>query len=150
MKIIVYPDRIDFHSGNPTVQVNVAKIIGFDPVEGFIRAGQCVWFVPALGRHQCRLKPGIYQVRTEEGADFLLLLPQRIELSVAVARELLQSPAGLPSPAPVPEHLARVMSAIILSGASWAVAAQAVGLAANGQMPTDPLSGSKDCENDGA
>jgi hypothetical protein len=139
MRIAVFPERIDFHSGKPTARICVSKLIRFDPDEGFVRVAQSVWFVPQIDRHQCRLKPGLYEIRTEDGNEFIILLPQRIGVSVDVARELLQNPPGMPQPVRIPHPYAKAMTDLIANGLSWVAATRAVGLGPNAELPVDPF-----------
>lgn len=136
MKIVVYPEHIDFGSGTARAKITVSKIIRFDPLEGFVRVNQCVWFVSATGRHRCRLNAGIYEVRTDDGSDFLVLLPQRVGLSVEVARELLENPHGLPQPRRIAQPFAKALTDLIENGMSWADATTLLGLGPNGEFPT--------------
>ena len=144
MKIVVYPEHIDFGSGTARAKITVANIIRFDPLEGFIRINQCVWFITATGRHRCRLSPGIYEIRTEDGPEFLVLLPQRVGLSVEVARELLQNPLGLPNPLRIAQPFSKALTDLIENGLSWAAATALLGLGPNGEFSIRPFTESAD------
>jgi hypothetical protein len=145
MKILIYPQMIAFHTGNPLAQICVSKLVGLDPITGFKRDFKRVVFVARIGMHQCRVEPGIYEVHEEEGSDFLILIPQRIGLSFEVARELLQNPFAMPKPIILSPAIGKAMTQLILRGLSWVAATRAIGLGPNCEAPTpqDDLPGNE-------
>jgi hypothetical protein len=145
MKILIYPQLIAFHTGNPLAQICVAKLVGLNPITGFKRELKRVVFVSRIGMYQCRVEPGIYEVHAEESTDFRILIPQRIGLSFEVARELLQNPFALPKPIILAPAIGKAMTDLIFRGLSWVAATRVIGLGPNCEAPTpqDDLPGNE-------
>jgi hypothetical protein len=138
MKIVVFPQLINFHTGDAAAHITVSKLVGLDPLKGFKRDHQRLTFVARSAIHQCPVKPGIYEVQAEDGTDFLILVPHRIGLTIEVAQELLRNPFAMAKPTVVAQPIARAMTDLIFQGLSWAAATRALGLGPHCEVSKPP------------
>lgn len=135
MKIRILINRIEFALKKGQTKPEVFRLSGIGPTGQFVVEQQIMLWSESEKRHYCNLPRGIYAVFAFPVA-FMVLLPERVRLTVAVAKELLGE--QLPPERVLEDSIAAALSDLITKGAPWASATAMLGVTSNGRHKTSP------------
>lgn len=137
MRISVKHDRIEFfEANNDQPPPEIFGLVGLTKT-GRFNAEQYGLVPEVPNKYCCRVNRGIYAVFGRIDT-FICLLPERVRLTPAVARELLRK-KQLPPPRKLNAKIAIALTDLIANGASWAVATSLLGVGTNGHTAKEEL-----------
>lgn len=135
MNIKVLSDRIEFRNKAGQDKPEVYRLSGIGPLGKFTVEQQIMIETKVTKTQYCNLNRGIYAVFAFP-SYFIVLLPERVRLTVAAAKELLGKP--LPPERVLDDEIARAVSDLITDGARWDSAVAMVGVSSNGRHNKAP------------
>lgn len=128
-------DRIEFLAAGKQPRPQIFKLSGLAKNDRFITEEYVAVASGKSGLVVCRVDRGIFAVFSRAN-NFITILPERVKLTPAAARELLAR-KSLPPPRRIKNALVIALSKLIAAGASWSVATSVLGVSSNGHSPEE-------------